>query len=304
MEDRAERKRQRGDSSFSKEDRKIRIEVGYGLEHRLTDLICGRIIRNHIVPNFKAGRFDDGLRSGVAAILEILNGRDEAGAAVETSAEPEKDFGHYANSVLHYLVAAILVGIGMAFFAGVLYALFSMAFFQTGVAGWAGFAIFSPVFFLLILLPAISALESAGCGEQCFTAAGFAIAALLIGMKIYFLRARGGKRIAQRFRMDLSSTSGGGSSYSSSSSWSSSGSSSSGSSSFSGGGGSFGGEEPRVRGEGAACVRRDCSPCYLAANCQGRVERNMLSFYRLATAERIIIFIRSLYRFSPIHFTR
>ena len=37
---------------FSKEDRKVRIEVGYSLEHRLIDLICGRIIRNHIVPNF------------------------------------------------------------------------------------------------------------------------------------------------------------------------------------------------------------------------------------------------------------
>lgn len=226
---------------FSKEDRKIRIEVGYGLEHRLTDLICGRIIRNHIVPNFKAGRFDDGLRSGVAAILEILNGKDPVEPATETPTEPEKDFGYYMNSVLHYLVAAILMGIGVAFFAGVLYALFSMAFFQTGVAGWAGFAVFSPVFFLLILLPAISALEFVGCGEECFTVAGFAIAALLIGMKIYFLRARGGKRIAERFRMDLSSTSGGGSSYGSSSSWSSSGSSSSGSSSFSGGGGSFGG---------------------------------------------------------------
>ena len=125
-----------GDPSFRKEDRKIRIEVGYGLEHRLTDLICGRIIRNHIVPNFKAGRFDDGLRTGVAAILEILNGTDDVGAAGETSAEPAKDFAKYTNSVLHYLVAAILMGISVAFFAGVLYALFSMAFFQT-VSGWA-----------------------------------------------------------------------------------------------------------------------------------------------------------------------
>lgn len=226
---------------FSKEDRKIRIEVGYGLEHRLTDLICGRIIRNHIVPNFKAGRFDDGLRSGVAVILETLNGKDPVEPVTETPVEPEKDFGYYAVNALHYLVAAILMGISAAFVAGILYVFFNMAFFQTGAVGWAGFVMFAPVFFPLLLFPVIAVLKFTSCEEECFTAAGIAVAALLIGMKIYFLRARGGKRIAERFRMDLSSTSGGGSSYGSSSSWSSSGSSSSGSSSFSGGGGSFGG---------------------------------------------------------------
>ena len=40
------------------EDRKIKIEVGYGLEGRLTDLTAGRIIRDRIVPEFRAGRFD------------------------------------------------------------------------------------------------------------------------------------------------------------------------------------------------------------------------------------------------------
>ncbi|MFO7460439.1 MAG: TPM domain-containing protein, partial [Desulfatiglandales bacterium] len=46
-------------------DRKVRIEVGYGLEGRLTDLQAGRIIRGVIVPEFQAGRFDQGVVRGV-----------------------------------------------------------------------------------------------------------------------------------------------------------------------------------------------------------------------------------------------
>ncbi len=230
---------------FSKEDRKVRIEVGYGLEHRLTDLICGRIIRNHIVPNFKAGRFDEGLRSGVAAVLGTLKGGNAAVAAVEAPVEPVRDFGYYANNALQYIVAAILMGIAAAFVVGILYVFFNMAFFQTGVVGWVGFVMFAPVFFPLMLFPVISGLKFAECSDGCFAAAGIAVAILLIGMKIYFLRARRGKTIAERLRMDLSGSSGGGSSSdSSSSSWStssSSDSSSSGSSGFSGGGGGFGG---------------------------------------------------------------
>ena len=44
----------------SRDDRKVRIEVGYGLEGRLTDLTAGWIIRDRIVPEFRAGRVRSG----------------------------------------------------------------------------------------------------------------------------------------------------------------------------------------------------------------------------------------------------
>ena len=47
-----------------KNDRKLRLEVGYGLEGTLTDLIAGRIIGNIIVPQFKNGNFDQGVIDG------------------------------------------------------------------------------------------------------------------------------------------------------------------------------------------------------------------------------------------------
>jgi len=55
-------------------DRKIRIETGYGLEGRLTDLVAGRIIREQIAPAFKRGDFDQGVINGVAAMVAAVRG--------------------------------------------------------------------------------------------------------------------------------------------------------------------------------------------------------------------------------------
>lgn len=57
-----------------KMDRKIRIEVGRGLEGVVTDLAAGRIIDHVIRPLFKEGRFDEGIRAGVGAIIAQSRG--------------------------------------------------------------------------------------------------------------------------------------------------------------------------------------------------------------------------------------
>jgi uncharacterized protein len=59
---------------ISKQDRKVRIEVGYGLEGKLTDLMSGRIISDIIVPAFKGGDFDAGVLLGVDAITKTVRG--------------------------------------------------------------------------------------------------------------------------------------------------------------------------------------------------------------------------------------
>jgi uncharacterized protein len=63
---------------IAKNDRKIRIEVGYGLEGSLTDMLSGRIIRDEIVPAFKAGNFDQGIANGVAAMMSAVKGEYQA----------------------------------------------------------------------------------------------------------------------------------------------------------------------------------------------------------------------------------
>jgi len=57
------------------QDRKMRIEVGYGLEPTLPDGAAGQIIRTWMTPAFKAGNYDKGVEDGVAAIIARLEGR-------------------------------------------------------------------------------------------------------------------------------------------------------------------------------------------------------------------------------------
>lgn len=62
----------------SRDDRKVRIEVGYGLEGRLTDLLAGRIINDEIVPAFKSRQYDAGFTRGVDAIIAAVHGEYKA----------------------------------------------------------------------------------------------------------------------------------------------------------------------------------------------------------------------------------
>lgn len=63
---------------ITKKERKIRIEVGYGLEGTLTDLMAGRIIRNVLVPQFRAGNIDQGVLDGVQAMIGVVRGEYQA----------------------------------------------------------------------------------------------------------------------------------------------------------------------------------------------------------------------------------
>jgi uncharacterized protein len=58
----------------AKNDRKLRIEVGYGLEGALTDVTSKRIIDEIIVPKFQSGDFAGGISAGVARIVAVIDG--------------------------------------------------------------------------------------------------------------------------------------------------------------------------------------------------------------------------------------
>jgi len=55
-------------------ERKIRIEVGYGLESVLPDVVASSIIRNIMAPRFREGDFDGGIKEAVGAIMKIVSG--------------------------------------------------------------------------------------------------------------------------------------------------------------------------------------------------------------------------------------
>jgi uncharacterized protein len=60
------------------QDRRLRIEVGYGLEGALPDALARRIIDNEITPHFKRGDYNAGLTAGVNAILAATRGEYRA----------------------------------------------------------------------------------------------------------------------------------------------------------------------------------------------------------------------------------
>jgi uncharacterized protein len=91
---------------ISKNDRQLRIEVGYGLEGTLTDLTAGRIIQHIIVPWFKAGNFDQGVTDGVQAMTQVVRGEFKA---AEGSRRPESRSARGQSSILGLIVFFVLI---------------------------------------------------------------------------------------------------------------------------------------------------------------------------------------------------
>jgi uncharacterized protein len=72
----------------AKNDRKLRIEVGYGLEGALTDVTSKRIIDEIITPKFKSGDFAGGISAGVDRIMSVVDGEP-----LPAPPPPEQNFG-------------------------------------------------------------------------------------------------------------------------------------------------------------------------------------------------------------------
>jgi uncharacterized protein len=58
----------------AKDDRRMRFEVGQGLEGMLTDAVCSRIIRDVMAPAFREGRYYEGMREGLLSAHEVVGG--------------------------------------------------------------------------------------------------------------------------------------------------------------------------------------------------------------------------------------
>lgn len=91
-----------------KNDHKIRIEVGRGLEGKLTDLVSGRIVRNEISPAFKSGAYDAGVGAGVRAIMATVRG--EYQARTGDIRQGKKGANPIFTFLVFVLVAAVFLG--------------------------------------------------------------------------------------------------------------------------------------------------------------------------------------------------
>ena len=91
-----------------KDDRKVRIEVGRGLEGKLTDLVSGRIIRNEIYPAFQRGDFDGGISAAVHAMMATVRG--EYTAQPRDIRQGRRGANPIFTFLLFVLVAAVFLG--------------------------------------------------------------------------------------------------------------------------------------------------------------------------------------------------
>jgi uncharacterized protein len=93
---------------IAKQERKIRIEVGRGLEGKMTDLMAGRIVDMVIAPRFKRADFDGGVIAGVAALIDATRGEFKAEA--KPKAKKSKAGTSFFSLLIIGLVALLFVG--------------------------------------------------------------------------------------------------------------------------------------------------------------------------------------------------
>ena len=182
-------------------EKKVRIEVGYGLEGVLTDAISSQIINSVMIPQFKNGKMSEGVKDGVVAIIKVASG-EEFSSKTSLSDLPFGVFAFFAGM--------------LSCFASVIFGKF---FMRTG---------FSTCFAGLVS----TALEQ-GFGVQnyliIFGVFAFIFVVFFLILKDVFKRNSQGGSLPMGFRRDNSGSNGGG------------GCSSGRGGGFSGGGGGFGG---------------------------------------------------------------
>lgn len=94
---------------ISKNDRQMRIEVGYGLEGKMTDLMAGRIIRDVITPYFRAGQYDRGVIEGVQAMVQLVRG-EFAPSEAQPAGKNNPDYRGFLSMALFFLFLINMFG--------------------------------------------------------------------------------------------------------------------------------------------------------------------------------------------------
>ena len=190
-------------------DRKLRIEVGYGLEGALTDALSSQIIRNEITPAFRIDDYSEGIRAGAEAIIAAIKGEYTADMA-------STDFSDM-NAEIPWYFRLFMGGIFLIVVGTFTY----LALFSKGCSGWGLYVFLIPFYLTFPMF-----IFGVTVGSVLFLLYFFGF----LFLKIFYFKTPAGKKFYDSRATSIASRS-----SSSGSGWSSGGSS------FSGGGGSFGG---------------------------------------------------------------
>jgi uncharacterized protein len=94
----------------SRDDRRMRIEVGYGLEGTLTDLHSKLIIENTLTPAFRAGDFSGGISAAVDDIIMVLEGNGEELEARAERNRADESFDDWIETIIILIWISIFAG--------------------------------------------------------------------------------------------------------------------------------------------------------------------------------------------------
>lgn len=213
------------------EDRRMRIEVGYGLEGVVTDAYASRIIRDIMTPRFRERDFNGGTMSGVSALVAQLEDRQAtAGSEPRRTQRPRTAKSEFIKAPRMALHEKVLFG---AFIFGII-GLFTFMGIVTPGMGWF-------LYFFLIPFWAMFPVVIFGSGITFYILltylVGFPIAKILVSRSGMYRRAA--EELKKKGVARIGGFTIGGGRWGSHGSWSSGGGFSGGG--FSGGGGSSGG---------------------------------------------------------------
>lgn len=127
-------------------ERKVRIEVGYGLEGTLTDALSHNIIQTKILPNFRKGHYETGIVQGTNAILAALQGTYKPANSTGSVSLPANFgviififvigiiIGEFLAMALRRIVSALIIWAGIMVAVGILAGTFAIGFIAGMVA--------------------------------------------------------------------------------------------------------------------------------------------------------------------------
>lgn len=146
---------------MDKDDRKLRLEVGYGLEGVIPDAIAKRVIAETITPYFKEGNYAGGIDAGVAQLMKLIEGEALPGPTESQGDQQDEGFfmfilvggligGFVLAAMMGRVMGGMLAGLGSGAVAALVLGLtFSLALFiglmvffivgvgSTGGRGWS-----------------------------------------------------------------------------------------------------------------------------------------------------------------------
>lgn len=167
---------------IAKDDRKMRIEVGYGLEHTVTDLRAGRIVDYVMAPQFRKGDFYSGIDSSVDSLITYINGGDIPALSSDTSGDtavvtsdtesPGFDFG-MGIIIVSIIVFIILIAMGKLILSLIItYFSFSAGLYLMGMGTLSETAViggFSMIPFAFIAIMMKYAPDSPSSGSSSYS---------------------------------------------------------------------------------------------------------------------------------------